>query len=54
MRPNLCAPFTQEAALAFELARALIEKFGGDCLGDMHRALETYLDRINSRWSAGA
>ena len=53
-RSDVCAvaaaSVVGEAALAFELARAFIEKFGGDCVGDMRQALESYLDRINGRW----
>jgi chorismate synthase len=35
-----------EAAVAFELARAAREKFGGDALGDFVGAWHTYLERI--------
>ena len=35
-----------EAAVAFELARAAREKFGGDALGDFVAAWQAYLDRI--------
>jgi chorismate synthase len=35
-----------EAAVAFELARAAREKFGGDALGDFVGAWAAYLDRI--------
>jgi chorismate synthase len=35
-----------EAAVAFELARAAQEKFGGDALGDFVGAWRAYLDRI--------
>jgi chorismate synthase len=35
-----------EAAVAFELARAAREKFGGDALGDFVGAWRAYLDRI--------
>ena len=35
-----------EAAVAFELARAAREKFGGDALGDFVAARRAYLDRI--------
>ncbi len=35
-----------EAAVAFELARAAKEKFGGDSLGDFVAAWRAYLDRI--------
>ena len=39
-----------EAAVAFELARAAREKFGGDALGDFVAAHKAYLERID--WSA--
>ena len=39
-----------EACVAFELARAAREKFGGDSLGDFVRAYRTYVERIP--WSA--
>jgi chorismate synthase len=35
-----------EAAVAFELARAAREKFGGDSLADFVAAWRSYLDRI--------
>ena len=35
-----------EAAVAFELARAAREKFGGDALGDFVGAWRAYLERI--------
>ncbi|HEX6490327.1 MAG TPA: chorismate synthase [Gaiellaceae bacterium] len=35
-----------EAAVAWELARAAREKFGGDALGDMIAAFRAYLERI--------
>jgi hypothetical protein len=35
-----------EAAVAFELARAALEKFGGDAVGDFVAAWRAYLDRI--------
>jgi chorismate synthase len=38
-----------EAAVAFELARAAREKFGGDALGDFVGAWRAYLERI--AWS---
>lgn len=38
-----------EAMLAFVLAQALIEKFGGDSLGELKRNLAGYLDQINNR-----
>jgi chorismate synthase len=38
-----------EAAVAFELARAAREKFGGDALDDFVAAYEAYLERIDWR-----
>jgi len=38
-----------EAAVAWELARAAREKFGGDALGDFVAAWRAYLDRIDWR-----
>jgi chorismate synthase len=38
-----------EAAVAFELARAAREKFGGDSVGDFVGAHQAYLERID--WS---
>jgi chorismate synthase len=35
-----------EAAVAWELARAAKEKFGGDALGDFVAAHRAYLDRL--------
>jgi chorismate synthase len=39
-----------EAAVAFELARAALEKLGGDALVDVLAAHEAYLGRIGDRW----
>ena len=39
-----------EAAVAFELARAALEKFGGDAIEDTVAAHRGYLDRISARW----
>ncbi|MFU8857778.1 MAG: chorismate synthase [Deferrisomatales bacterium] len=54
-RSDVCAvpaaSIVGEAALAFELARALLAKFGGDCLADLAQSLDAYLDRINQRWT---
>ena len=35
-----------ESAVAFELARAAREKFGGDSLGDFLQAHRAYVERI--------
>jgi chorismate synthase len=37
-----------EAAVAFVLAQALLEKFGGDTVADLHAALEAYRVRLGS------
>jgi chorismate synthase len=39
-----------EAAVAFELARAALEKLGGDALVDVRAAHDAYLARIGDRW----
>ncbi len=53
-RSDVCAvpaaSVVGEAALAFELARAVVDKFGGDCLADLRAALDGYLARIDRRW----
>ena len=35
-----------EAAAAFVIANALLEKFGGDCIGDINQAYKQYLKRV--------
>jgi chorismate synthase len=40
------AAVVAEAALAFELARAALEKFGGDSVEDLLAAHRAYLERI--------
>jgi chorismate synthase len=39
-----------EAAVAFELARAALDKLGGDALVDVLAARDAYLARIGDRW----
>ena len=50
VRSDICAVpaagIVGEAAVAFELARAMEEKFGGDNLEDMKRNFNSYLERI--------
>lgn len=50
-RSDVCAvpacAVVVEAAVAFEAASAMLEKFGGDCLSDTRSALEAYLARID-------
>jgi chorismate synthase len=41
-----------EAAVAFELARSAVDKFGGDALVDVVAARDAYLTRIGDRWRA--
>jgi chorismate synthase len=54
-RSDVCAvpaaSVVGEAALALELARALVGKFGGDSLEELTASLDGYLDRIQRRWS---
>jgi len=38
-----------EAMAAFALADALLEKFGGDSLGEVRRNLDAYLVRLDER-----
>ena len=39
-----------ESAVAFELARAALEKLGGDSLDDVRAAHRQYLERISAQW----
>jgi chorismate synthase len=41
-----------EAAVAIVLADAMLEKFGGDSLGEMRRNVTGYLDALGARWIA--
>jgi len=49
-RSDVCAvpaaAIVGEAVVAWELANALLEKFGGDCVQDVERAIEAYAARI--------
>ena len=42
-----------EAAVAFELARAALDKLGGDAMVDVLAARDAYLARIGERWHPG-
>ncbi|MFS8543326.1 MAG: hypothetical protein LOD91_05735, partial [Limnochordales bacterium] len=42
-----------EAAVALELARAMIEKFGGDSLAEMQRNFEAYAAALARRGMRG-
>jgi chorismate synthase len=50
VRSDVCAVpaagVVGEAAVAYELARAMVEKFGGDSLEDMKKNYKTYISRI--------
>ena len=37
-----------EAVAAFEIAKAFLEKFGGDCLKDIRASYEAYMERIKN------
>jgi chorismate synthase len=41
-----------EALVALVLADAMLEKFGGDSLGEMRRNYQGYLGALGSRWAA--
>jgi chorismate synthase len=41
-----------EALTAFVLADAMVEKFGGDSLGEMRRNYQGYLAALGTRWTA--
>ena len=51
LRADICAveaaAVVAEAIVAFELASALLAKFGPDCLKDIRQAFSAYLKRIN-------
>jgi chorismate synthase len=42
-----------EAMVALALADAMLEKFGGDSLGEMRRNYHAYVAALGSRWAAG-
>ena len=37
-----------EAAVAFDIANAFVEKFGGDCLADIKSSFDAYKERIKN------
>ncbi len=41
-----------EAMMALALADAMLEKFGGDSLGEMRRNFEAYVAALGTRWTA--
>jgi chorismate synthase len=40
-----------EAMVALALADAMLEKFGGDSLGEMRRNYQAYVASLGSRWT---
>lgn len=50
-RSDICAvpacAAVVESAVAFEIANAFLEKFGGDCVEDIKASYESYIERIN-------
>ncbi|MFA5809140.1 MAG: chorismate synthase [Thermoleophilia bacterium] len=53
-RSDVCAvpaaAVVGEAMIAIELARALMEKFGGDCMTDLKESYLVYLRRLRGSW----
>ena len=41
-----------EALVALVLADAMLEKFGGDSLGEMRRNYDGYVEALGARWRA--
>ena len=41
-----------EAMVAIVLAEAMVEKFGGDSLGELRANYDGYLSRLNQKWQA--
>ena len=56
-RSDVCAvpaaAVVGEAMVAIVLADAMLEKFGGDSLGDMRAAYEVYLERMSGSGDDG-
>lgn len=50
-RSDVCAvpacSVVVEAAVAFEIAKAFLDKFSGDCMADVKAYYDVYMDRIN-------
>jgi len=42
-----------EAMVALALADAMLEKFGGDSLGEMRRNYHAYVSSLGGRWTEG-
>lgn len=56
-RSDVCAvpaaAVVGEAMTAIELARAMLDKFGGDCMVDMRESYLAYLRRLGGSWPQG-
>jgi chorismate synthase len=50
-RSDICAvpacAVVVEAAVAFEIAKEFLDKFGGDCMADIEAAVKGYKERIS-------
>jgi chorismate synthase len=57
-RSDVCAvpaaSVVGEAALALELAGALLDKLGGDCLEELLERFGAYLERVAGRWPSSS
>ncbi|HDY69695.1 MAG TPA: chorismate synthase, partial [Actinobacteria bacterium] len=53
-RSDVCAvpaaAVVGEAMVAIELARVMLEKFGGDSLDDMRVSFNAYRERLEASW----
>lgn len=53
-RSDICAvpagAVIAEAAVAFELAGAVLEKFGGDSMAELTRNYRSYLEQLKARY----
>lgn len=53
-RSDVCAVFAcsvvVEAAVSFEITKAFLEKFGGDCMADIEASYNAYKKRIEKDW----
>lgn len=53
-RSDVCAvpacSVVVEAAVAFEIAKAFLDKFGGDCMADVRAYYDAYMNRIKKEW----
>lgn len=53
-RSDVCAvpacSVVVEAAVAFEIAKAFLDKFSGDCMADVKAYYDAYMERIRTDW----